>query len=309
MTTLIPLIGCLFIAFVIGSNDTSNAFGICIGCNIIKFKKALCLFGPFVLIGAILQGQKVMKTVGNDLLEVNISILGVSLVVSALLIVFLNWRRLPISTHQVVIGSLTGSGAASGIDVNISSVAKIVLSWIISPVGALLSAILIYKLMEKTLSKFPVFRIEIILRNLLIMSGILIAYTTGANELATVLGGAVYAGLFSPIGAACIGTVFVFFGAFFLSSRVIETVGKGITSLDPYSGFAAQFGAAASVLIFTSLGMPVSTTYCIVGGVIGVGALKGVETVRFDLIRKILMSCVLAPLLAFCICFYLTRAL
>jgi len=301
--------GCLFIAFVVGSNDTSNAFGICIGCDILKFRKALCLFGPFVLIGAVLQGRKVMKTVGSDLLEVNLSILGVSLIVSALLIAFSNWKKLPLSTHQVIIGSFTGAGVASGIPVSIPFVAKIVLSWIVSPLGALFSAMLVYRMMEITVSRFSVFRIETILKGLLILCGILVAYTTGANELATVLGGAVHGGLLGPTEASFGGALLVFLGAFFLSPRVIETVGKGITTLDPYSGFAAQCGAATSVFIFTSLGMPISTTFCIIVGVVGVGALKGMETVRFDLIRKMMVSWVATPLLSFSICFIATKSL
>jgi phosphate/sulfate permease len=306
---LFPLIGCIFIAFVIGSNDTSNAFGICIGCGMIKFKKALCLFGPFVLVGMLLQGGKVMKTVGNDLLDVNISILGISLVVSALLIAVSNLKTLPVSSHQVIVGSLTGSGIASGVEVNVLSAAKIAVSWVMSPLGALLFAVLIFKVMEKTLSRLPVFHVEMVLRILLVLTGILISYTTGANELATVLGGAVYSGLLSPVHASVGGAVLVFLGAFFLSSRVIETVGKGITTLDPYSGFAAQFGGAACVLVFTSLGMPVSTTYCIIGGVFGVGMLKGMETVRLDLIRKMALSWVLTPFLAFALCFGITIVL
>ncbi len=303
---LLPILGCVFIAFVIGSNDASNAFGICIGCDIIKFKKAFFLFGPFVLIGILLQGHKVMKTVGSDLLDVNISILGTSLLVSALLIAIANLQKLPVSSHQVIIGSLTGSGVASGIKVSIAFVSKIVFSWVISPLGALLFAFLIYRVMEKTVSRLPVFRVEIVLRSLLVLTGILISYTTGANELATVLGGAVYAGLISSAQASVGGAILVFLGAFFLSSRVIETVGKGITTLDPYSGFAAQFGGAACVFVFTGLGMPVSTTYCIIGGVFGVGMLKGMKTVRLDLLQKMLLSWVLTPLSAFSLCFGLT---
>ncbi len=51
-----------------------------------------------------------------------------------------------------------------------------------------------------------------------------------------------------------LGAFFVFLGAVLLSNRVIETVGKGITALDPYSGFAAQLGAGSCVLLFTFLG-------------------------------------------------------
>lgn len=303
----IPLIGCVFIAFVIGSNDTSNALGICVGCGILRFKKALLLFGPWVLVGILLQGQKVMKTVGQDLLHVNVLVLGVSLFVSALLIIVANWRKLPLSSHQVIVGSLTGAGAASGIEVNMDALAHIALSWVVSPLSAFTSAFLIYKVMEKSLSQLPVFVVERILKISLLINAVLISYNTGANELATVLGGAVYSGLISPMQASFVGSALLFAGAALLSARVIESVGKGITPLDPFSGFAAQFGAAASVLIFTSLGMPISTTYCIIGGIVGVGVLKGMGTVRTALLKKIAVSWVVAPTLAFLICFCLTK--
>jgi phosphate/sulfate permease len=308
MTELIPVAACILIAFGIGSNDTSNALGICIGCGVIKLKRALLLFGCFVLIGILLQGQKVMDTVGKDLLDVNLSIISISLSVSALLIIFSNWKKLPLSTHQVIIGSLTGSGIAYGADINITALLEIVISWIISPLVAFFSAILLYKAMEKTISKLSLFRIERILRHLLLFSGILIAYNTGANELATILGPVIYAGLIEQIRASLIGSLFVFLGAVILSHRVIETIGKGITTLDPYSGFAAQFGAGMCVLFFTSLGMPISTTYCIIGAISGVGMSKGMNTVKLDLIRKILANWVIAPSLAFIISFLVMKS-
>jgi len=309
MTELIPVAACILIAFGIGSNDTSNALGICIGCGIIRVRKALLLFGCFVLIGIMLQGQNVMKTVGKDLLDVNLSIISISLSVSAILIILSNWKKLPLSTHQVIIGSLTGSGVASGVDVNFVSLFKIIFSWIISPLIALFSAVLLYRTMEKTISKLSLFRIEKILRVLLLMSGILIAYNTGANELATILGPIIHSGLMDRIQASVLGTLFIFLGAFLLSHRVIETISKGITILDPYSGFAAQFGAGISILFFTFLGMPISTTYCIIAGISGVGMLKGMKTVRIELIKKIIANWVLAPSLAFLICFVIMKVL
>lgn len=307
MTELIPVAACILIAFGIGSNDTSNALGICIGCGVIKLRPAVFLFGCFVLIGILLQGQKVMDTVGKDLVDVNLYIISISLSVSAILIIFSNWKKLPLSTHQVIIGSLTGSGIAYGADINFTALLEIVISWIISPLVAFFSAILLYKAMEKTISKLSLFRIERILRSLLLFSGILIAYNTGANELATILGPVIYAGLIEQIRASLIGSLFVFLGALILSHRVIETIGKGITTLDPYSGFAAQFGAGICVLFFTSLGMPISTTYCIIGAISGVGMSKGMNTVKLDLIRNILANWVIAPSLAFIISFLVMK--
>jgi len=309
MAELIPYAACILIAFGIGSNDTSNALGICIGTGIIKLRKAVLLFGCFVLVGIVLQGQRVINTVGKGILEVDLSILSVSLSISAILIILSNWKKLPLSTTQVIIGSLTGSGVASGIDVNLVSLFKIVFSWIISPLTAFVFAFLIYRLMEKTLSRLSLFYIERTLRFLLLMSGILVAYNTGANELATVLGPVIYSGLISKMPSFLLGASFVFLGAVLLSNRVIETVGKGITALDPYSGFAAQLGAGSCVLLFTFLGMPISTTYCIIGGISGVGMVKGMKTVRTDLIKRMIFNWALAPSVAFLSCYTLIRIL
>jgi phosphate/sulfate permease len=308
MTELVPVAACLLIAFGIGSNDTSNALGICIGCGVIKLRRALFLFGCFVLIGILVQGQKVMKTVGKDLVEVNLSIIGISLSVAAVLIIISNWKKLPLSTHQVIIGSLVGSGVASGAAVNFTAIMEIIVSWIVSPLVAFFTALFLYKAMEKTISKLSLFRIERILRSLLLFSGILIAYNTGANELATILGPVIHSGLMEQMQASLVGSLFVFLGAVILSHRVIETIGKGITTLDPYSGFAAQFGAGMCVMFFTILGMPISTTYCIIGGISGVGMSKGMETVKLDLIKKIIANWFLAPSLAFLISFFIMKA-
>ncbi len=307
MAELIPFTACILIAFGIGSNDTSNSLGICIGTGIIKLRKAILLFGCFVLIGILLQGQSVMETVGKDLLKVNPAMLSISLSISALFIIVSNWKKLPLSTHQVIIGGLTGSGVASGADINFIPLLKIILSWIISPLFAFLFAFVIYRLMEKTLSRLSLFSIERILRILLLISGILIAYNTGANELATVLGPVIYSGLINKFPSFFLGTFFVFLGAVLLSNRVIETVGKGITALDPYSGFAAQLGAGSCVLLFTFFGMPISTTYCIIGGISGVGMVKGMKTVKISLIRKMIVNWVLAPSMSFFICFVVIK--
>lgn len=306
--TEIALIAGLLIAFGIGSNDASNALSICVGAGIIKLRRAILLFGGLVFLGIILQGSKVMKTVGKNLVDVNITILIVAMTVSAFLIIFSNWRRLPLSTHQVIIGSLIGSAVAEGINVNFPAFLKIVLSWVVSPFVAVVFSFLFYKALEKIISKFSFFQIEKILRVLLLLSGFLISYNTGANELATVLGPVIHSGIeINKIYLFFIGSLMVFTGAILLSHRVIETVGKGITTLDPFSGFAAQFGAGCCVLFFTFLGMPVSTTYCIIGGITGVGLTKGVNTVKIALLRKIAINWLVAPTSAFLISYIVTK--
>jgi PiT family inorganic phosphate transporter len=214
MIEIASIIASMLIAFSIGSNDTSNSFGICIGVGTITMKRALYLLGFFVLIGAVLQGQKVMKTVGGEILHVNLEILVLSLIVSSILIISSNVNKFPISSHQIIIGSLAGSGLVFGASINTMTLQKIVTAWAISPFVAFFFSILIFAVMEKTLSRLPVFEIEKTLRILILLSGIILAYNIGANELSTALGPVVYSGLMSPLQAALAGSLLVWAGAY-----------------------------------------------------------------------------------------------
>jgi PiT family inorganic phosphate transporter len=96
-----------------------------------------------------------------------------------------------------------------------------------------------------------------------------------------------------PLWVLAFGGFGIVLGMFTWGYRIIETIGKKITELTPASAFAAQFGAAATVLICSSLGMPVSTTHTMVGSVVGVGLAGGLEAVDLSVIRKIVFSWVL----------------
>lgn len=302
------IIPALLIAFAIGSNDASNALSISIGAGAIKFKRAVFLFGFLVFAGIFLNGNKVMETVGKNLIEIEAQFLPISLFISAFLIILSNWKKLPLSTHQVIIGSLLGGAIALNIPVNFFSFFAILISWIISPFVATLISFFLYKFLEKILFRIPFFKIESLLRYFLLISASLISYNTGANELATVLGPVIYSGVsFKHFYIFLISSFLVFLGAFLLSYRVIETVGKGITSLDPFSGFVAQAGAGMCIFIFTLLGMPISTTYCMIGAISGVGMTKGLSTVKISLLKKIAINWLITLFTSFFLSFIFTK--
>ena len=49
----------------------------------------------------------------------------------------------------------------------------------------------------------------------------------------------------------------------------METVGKKVVKLDFPKGFSAQFATSFAVILGTVLGMPLSTTHCMVGSLLG----------------------------------------
>ena len=72
----------------------------------------------------------------------------------------------------------------------------------------------------------------------------------------------------------------------------MDTIGRKITDITPTRGFAAEFGAATTILIFSMpfLAVPVSTTHTLVGAVVGVGLAGGAKAVDFRVFGKIFAS-------------------
>jgi PiT family inorganic phosphate transporter len=75
--------------------------------------------------------------------------------------------------------------------------------------------------------------------------------------------------------------------------RIVHTMGSRVTKLRPVGGFCAETGGAASILIATFLGVPVSTTHTITGAIVGVGATTRLSAVRWGLARRIVWAWIL----------------
>ena len=72
--------------------------------------------------------------------------------------------------------------------------------------------------------------------------------------------------------------------------KVIATVGRKITELTPSRGFAAELGAATTVVFASAAGLPVSTTHTLVGAVLGVGLVRGIAALNLRVIGTIFVS-------------------
>ncbi|MDE3166542.1 MAG: inorganic phosphate transporter, partial [Acidobacteriota bacterium] len=75
--------------------------------------------------------------------------------------------------------------------------------------------------------------------------------------------------------------------------RIVRTMGARLTRLKPRSGFCAETGAAAAVLLSTHLGTPVSTTHAIAGAIAGVGSIQRMKAVRWGIATNIVWAWVL----------------
>ena len=82
-------------------------------------------------------------------------------------------------------------------------------------------------------------------------------------------------------------------GTLFGGWRIVKTMGMGITRIKPTGAFCAQTAGAVSLLLATSMGIPVSTTHTIAGAVVGVGLSRRVSAVRWGIAVRIVWAWVL----------------
>ena len=95
-----------------------------------------------------------------------------------------------------------------------------------------------------------------------------------------------------PIWLVLLGSAGIAIGVVTWGYRVMATIGSRITHITPTRGFAAEFGAATTVLIFSMpfLAVPISITHTLVGAVMGVGLAGGAESADFRVFGRIALS-------------------
>jgi PiT family inorganic phosphate transporter len=93
-----------------------------------------------------------------------------------------------------------------------------------------------------------------------------------------------------PIWILILGGCGIILGLATFGYRVIQTIGTKITELVPTRGFSAELAAAATVVLASRTGIPVSTTHIAVGAVVGVGMARGIGALDLRVIGGIFMS-------------------
>jgi len=282
-----------------------------VGCGLISFKRAVILVAIFSILGAMLQGNHVMKTIGKGIVKADLDYIAiiVALICSGFFVTLATFFRIPTSTSQAIVGGVLGIGLATGADINYGKLITIAESWIVCPLLVMGLAFVLYHLL--------VFILQRVTRNLLlfqqylgvlaILSSCYVAYSMGANNAGNAVGPIANLGVVPPRLLLAIAGVSIAIGAVTYGKKVADTVGKGITPLDIPAAFIAQLSSAAGMHLFSMLGIPVSTSSAIVGAVVGVGLVKGVRSISRKTIVTILAGWVLTPLSAALTSFLLYR--
>ena len=101
---------------------------------------------------------------------------------------------------------------------------------------------------------------------------LLITFLNGMNDAADAVSCIITTRVLTPLKAVAWAAFWGFMAYFIFNSHVAETMSHGIVEnnyIDPYVVFSALVGATSWIWICTKLGLPISTSQALIGGLIG----------------------------------------
>jgi PiT family inorganic phosphate transporter len=285
----------LFFDFTNGFHDTANAMATPIATGALKPKVAVALAAVLNLVGAFLS-TAVANTISGGLIREGsggIQITPVMIfagLIGAVLWNLVTWLLgLPSSSSHALFGGLIGAaivGAGFGaIDVSVL-LSKIVLPAVLAPITAGLVAFLATRIAYAITKK----RQRGGFRYGQVFTSSLVSLAHGTNDAQKTMGVitlTLIAGGFQPTGSGpeiwviVVCAVAIALGTYTGGWRIIRTLGKGLTEIEPGQGFAAEAATTATILASTHLGFALSTTQVASGSVIGTGIGRKGASVRW----------------------------
>ena len=322
----------LFLGWTLGANDASNVFGSAVGSKMIRFKQAAIIASIFVVLGAVFQGAGGSHTLGK---LGSVDALGGAFTVAlaaGLSVFWMTKSKLPVSTSQAVVGAIIGWNLFTGNPTDMSSLTKIVTTWISGPILGGVFAVLLFLLMQFILrkTKIHLIKLDAYIKYALLIVGAFGSYSLGANNIANVVGVFVPSapninldfGFFTLNGIQLLflaGGISIAIGIITYSKKVMMTVGNSLMKLNAETAIIVVLAHSMVLFVFSSQSLsdlfvriglpaiplvPVSSSQAIVGAILGIGILKGGRNIHLKVIGKIAIGWVLTPIIAGLIAFF-----
>jgi PiT family inorganic phosphate transporter len=294
----------LFFDFTNGFHDTANAMATPIATGALKPRTAVAIAAVLNLVGAFIS-TTVANTISGGLINEGSS--GVQItptlifagLLGAVLWNLVTWvLGLPSSSSHALFGGLIGAAiVGAGFDsINLTVLlSKIVLPAVLAPITAGLVSFLATRIAYKVTKKRQRggFRIG------QIFTSSLVSLAHGTNDAQKTMGVitlALIAGNFQAAGSGpafwviLVCAIAIALGTYTGGWRIIKTLGKGITEIEPGQGFAAEAATTATILASTHLGFALSTTQVASGSVIGTGIGRKGASVRWRTAGRIALG-------------------
>jgi PiT family inorganic phosphate transporter len=310
--------------YINGFHDAANSIATVVSTRVLSPGKAVIWAAFFNFIAAFTFGTAVARTVGANMIDIDVVTFAVIFggLTGAIIWDLVTWYfGLPTSSSHALIGGYAGAAVAkAGFGAILPAGWTLTLVFIV--LSPLIGMMLGFGLMLAILWAFrwtPPSRVDRMFRRLQLLSAAFFSLNHGANDAQKTMGiitGVLFAAGYIqtfdvPFWVVLSAHAAIGLGTLAGGWRIIHTMGSKITKLQPVGGFAAETGAAISILIATQTGVPVSTTHAITGSIVGVGATRRLSAVRWGVAGQIVWAWVLTIPAAFgisALTFFLLRA-
>ncbi|MFB6849290.1 anion permease [Streptomyces sp. NPDC056373] len=295
----------LFFTYTNGFHDSANAIATSVSTRALTPRAALAMAAVMNLAGAFM-GSGVAKTVSEGLIQTPTGSKGMGILFAALVgaIVWnlITWYfGLPSSSSHALFGGMVGAALAGGTTVYWSGVLeKVVIPMFISPVVGLLAGYLVMTAILWIFRKANPHKAKRGFRIAQTVSAAGMALGHGLQDAQKTMGIVVMALVIAdvedygdpiPVWVKIACAVMLSLGTYAGGWRIMRTLGRKIIELDPPQGFAAETTGAS--IMFTTAFLfkaPISTTHVITSAIMGVGATKRVNAVRWGVAKNIILG-------------------
>jgi len=308
-TLILVIILALIYDFITGFHDTANSIATSVSTRVLSPRVAIVMAATLNCVGALVSNAVAM-TISKGIVEPGVSAHLPQYVIIAALVAAISWGLvtwyfgLPSSSSHALIGGLVGATvtyAFSFQSIVWSGVLdKVVIPLVTSPLIGFALSFLVMSMLFKLLAKVSLKVVNKWFSKLQILSAALMAFAHGSNDAQKSMGiitlALVSSGVLTldwvnqngvpwEIKVAC--ALMMGLGTSVGGWRIIKTMGVNMIKLQPVGGFAAETSSAAVILVNALTGSQVSTTHVISAAIMGVGAAKRLNSVRWSLARSI----------------------
>jgi PiT family inorganic phosphate transporter len=307
---VVAVAAALVFAWTNGFHDASNSVATSLATGALTPRAGLGLAALLNVIGGLF-GVSIAQTLRHFLLAIPVSEPGLGLVIAALVSAIswnlVTWRLgLPSSSSHALFGALAGAGLAAGVPVSWQAIGTyVLLPLVLSPILGFSAAWVLTAVLLRAVgdaAHAPALR-RFRLAQTLSAAAMALGHglqdaqkTAAVVAVALVAGGQVHRGDDVPLWTRFAVAVALGAGTAFGGWRVIRTIGRRITPIDPLTGFTAEVVAAGSLYAAAGLFVaPVSSTHVIVASVMGGGATRGMRAIRWRHVRWIVLAFLTTP--------------
>jgi inorganic phosphate transporter, PiT family len=301
---IVVIVTALAFDFTNGFHDTANAMATSIATRALKPRTAVIIAGVLNLIGAFLSVQ-VAKTISSGLVDetkITPTVIFAGLV-GAILWNLLTWFcGMPSSSSHALFGGLIGATwVAAGTDAVkfVGLIGKVLLPAVMSPIVAGLIALIATYLAYRITSRGADATVKRGFRRFQVVSGSMVALAHGTNDAQKTMGiitltlitaGLLPADAGPPFWVVLSAGIAIGLGTYMGGWRIIRTLGKRVSDIQPPQGFAAETSSASVILVSSHLGFALSTTQVCTGSIFGAGAARRLSSVHWSVAGQVAIA-------------------